>query len=165
MKEKWVIILLTCLFTDAEGTGKQARITYFTPNNSHWSTWEWIFRHKSIQSPRLRLLFQQDITSWKKEVSVGHYILRIPPSLILNKGSHLMPAKFWCLLLRQAAEMRNCSRDKDEITWWRWAPLQSYSSKVQGRTKQTYWSQQQHGQLPGSAALLSARHTAQAHPA
>lgn len=55
--------------------------------------------------------------------------------------------------------IRNCSKAKDEIGWCRQAPSESHSSKAQGRTNQLHWSQQQHGQLPDSAALLGARHS------
>lgn len=73
-----------------------------------------------------------------------------------SDGSNSMRAKLWWHLLRQAAEVRNGSGEKDELTLWRTAPSELHGSKVQGTTRQTYRSQQQHGQAPGSAVPCSA---------
>lgn len=62
-------------------------------------------------------------------------------------------------LLQQAAEVKNSSGEKDELTLQRMAPSEPQGSKVQGTTKYTEQSQQQHGEVPGSAALLQASFT------
>lgn len=57
-------------------------------------------------------------------------------------------------LLQQAAEVKNYRAEKDELTQQRMAPSEPQGSKVQGTTKHTEQSQQQHGEVPGSAAVL-----------
>lgn len=84
------------------------------------------------------------------------YIFWTPPQLMPSDSNSLMePSCF----LQQAAEVKNYSGGKDELTLQRMAPSEPQGSKIQGRTKHTEQSHQQHGAVPGSAALLWASFT------
>lgn len=91
----------------------------------------------------------------RKEMNMGGYIYWTPPQLTPSDGSDSTRAKLWRRLLRRGAEVRNCSGEEDELALQGTAPSEPHGSKVQGTTEQTYRSQQQHGQVPGSAALFS----------
>lgn len=78
------------------------------------------------------------------------YTFWTPLQLMPSDSSLMEPS----CLLQQAAEVKNYSGEKDELTLQRMAPSEPQGSKVQGTTKCTEQSQQQHGEVPGSAALL-----------